>query len=76
MHLFRDPPGARQTHLGVRWGKRGDSPVDLPERVAPAECAMLVEPRDVESGGEGLDAIEFPWSTVLLTPIDMACEKP
>ena len=26
---------------------------------------MLVEPRDVESGGEGLDAIEFPWSTVI-----------
>ena len=57
-------------HLGVRCRERLHSPVDLPERVSPAESAqkglrMLVESRDIECSGEGFYTIESPRSTVI-----------
>ena len=49
---------------------RRDAPVYFPERVAPPESAQKplgvgVEPGYVEGRGEGLDAVQSPWFTVV-----------
>ena len=54
----------------MRYAKRLDSPIDLPERVAPTESTqqglcVRVEAGDIECGSKGFDAIESPWSPVI-----------